>query len=580
MSIQTFLIEDPRISKSAINDVTVGVKSGPASSTVQKYLPNSNSSTNVLFNVNVPSENTLVDRHIYVEGKLQFKMTTAPNAGAGVVATDFFFAPSAFPFNSMLQSVSMMVNNSKVTVQSQDILSLVTKQFDQKYLSKHFQGTAHYVDKYFADMDDVLGQSNPLGGFSVCEKDSDTMGRGAARYSITKVADGADVPIDNGLVSLEKNTQYYVTIEFNEPIIGLPSTALSENEGCYTGLNQLELSIQFLSNFKKAFNMGYAKAFDAATMIDSSTITFEAGSGAAADSNLLSNASKLCFRYYSLHPSQYAKMAKKSVIPFDEMIAYKTPIYGIGAQTVETNVISLRQIPDKLYIFIKNRNDNATVNLSHNLVVPINGVTVNFNNVAGLLSEMNQSDLYTMSRRNGSQQCFEEFIGKSGSNCSIGSYVVVDVTRDLGLDDMLSASSLGQFSLQIKVTYEPIKDADIWESYAGTAVALKPMDLIVVANYGGILVTEQGSSSVMSGLLSKQAVLDSKAKGTSNIDYEDLEKVSGGSLFKQGKAEVGRILKSERGRIAKAVEGKMDGVIDAAAARGKQEGHSRLQKYY
>ena len=63
MSIQTFLIEDPRISKSAINDVTVGVKSGPASSTVQKYLPNSNSSTNVLFNVNVPSENTLVDRH-------------------------------------------------------------------------------------------------------------------------------------------------------------------------------------------------------------------------------------------------------------------------------------------------------------------------------------------------------------------------------------------------------------------------------------------------------------------------------------------------------------------------------------
>ena len=39
MSIQTFLIEDPRISKSAINDVTVGVKSGPASSTVQSTFP-------------------------------------------------------------------------------------------------------------------------------------------------------------------------------------------------------------------------------------------------------------------------------------------------------------------------------------------------------------------------------------------------------------------------------------------------------------------------------------------------------------------------------------------------------------
>ena len=246
----------------------------------------------------------------------------------------------------------------------------------------------------------------------------------------------------------------------------------------------------------------------------------------------------------------------------------------------ETNVISLRQIPDKLYIFMKNRNDNALTDLSHNLVVPITGLTVNFNNVAGLLSEMNQYDLYLMSRRNGSQQTFEEFSGSSGTTCSIGSCVVVDCTRDLGLDDMLSASSLGQFSLQLKVAWTPIKNPAIWTRYAGTALNLLPMDLVVVANYGGILVTEQGSSSVMSGLLTKQAVIDAKSKGSSNIDYEDVAKVSGGSLFKQGKAEVGRMLKSERGRIAKAVEGKMDGAIDAVAARGKQEGHSRLQKYY
>ena len=169
MSIQTFLIEDPRISKSAINDVTVGVKSGPASSTVQKYLPNSNSSTNVLFNVNVPSENTLVDRHMYIEGKLQFMMTTPV---ATLASTSLKMAPSAFPFNSMLQSASMMVNNSKVTVQSQDILSVVTKQMEQKFLSKHFQGTAHYVDKYYANMNDASdgGQSDPLGGFNSSEK--------------------------------------------------------------------------------------------------------------------------------------------------------------------------------------------------------------------------------------------------------------------------------------------------------------------------------------------------------------------------------------------------------------------------
>ena len=57
----------------------------------------------------------------------------------------------------------MMVNNSKVTVQSQDILSVVTKQMEQKLLSKHFQGTAHYVDKYYANMNDASGQSQHVG---------------------------------------------------------------------------------------------------------------------------------------------------------------------------------------------------------------------------------------------------------------------------------------------------------------------------------------------------------------------------------------------------------------------------------
>ena len=53
-SVQTFLIEDPRISKTANSSITVGVKSGPAHSTVQSYKFNSNTASNTLFNINVP----------------------------------------------------------------------------------------------------------------------------------------------------------------------------------------------------------------------------------------------------------------------------------------------------------------------------------------------------------------------------------------------------------------------------------------------------------------------------------------------------------------------------------------------
>ena len=225
----------------------------------------------------MPSENTLVDRHMCIEGKLKFQMTT-PDDGSS--DTSFGFAPSAFPFNSMLQSASLMINNSKVTVQSQDILSVVTKKMDQKYLSKHFQGTAHYVDKYFANMTDGVqtkGQSNPLGGFGSSEKYSDTLGRGASRIIVMEQGVSALTPVDiiNGTIKLKENTTYYVTIEFNGPVIGLPSTSLSENDGCYTGLNQLELSVQFPSNFKKALNMGYAD-LEETNPIDVDEITLSA----------------------------------------------------------------------------------------------------------------------------------------------------------------------------------------------------------------------------------------------------------------------------------------------------------------
>ena len=58
------------------------------------------------------------------------------------------------------------------------------------------------------------------------------------------------------------------------------------------------------------------------------------------------------------------------------------------------------------------------------------------------------------------------------------------------------------------------------------------------------------------------------------------KKVSGGNIYKQGKAEVGRLLKSERGRIARAADDKADGAIDSAAKGLKAMAHDKLAKYY
>jgi len=461
----------------------------------------------------------------------------------------------------------MNINNSKVNVQTQDILNVVLKQFDQKYLSKHCQGTANYIDKYYMEFSNFepYGNADPFGDFNNAEKDSDTVGRGSA---FVKFTPGTGVTrkdvtntftIEQATGGVAEDVNIAVEINFEEPIIGMPCVSMQENDGCFSGVNQLELSFQYNQAFEKCINIRTDQL--PVDVVVSSSVSTQA----------LSEDSVVVLRYYSLHPSQYAKLSKKSVIPYDEMVPYKLPFSYAGSNNQMSNIISLRQIPDKLYVTIRPKATALHSMYSNHTVAPITSINMTFNNVAGLLSDMKQSDLYHMSRRNGSQQVWNEFkgmvqVGNQSLN-TIGSMVVIDCTRDLGLDDMLSASSLGQFSLQMTVSYEPIPYIDDYE-------------LVILANYAGLLVTQQGSSSTMSGLLTKEAVITAKSKGSSNIDYDDIQKVSGGNIYKQGKAEVGRLLKSERGRIARAVDDKADGAIDSAAKGLKAMAHDKLAKYY
>jgi len=109
------------------------------------------------------------------------------------------------------------------------------------------------------------------------------------------------------------------------------------------------------------------------------------------------------------------------------------------------------------------------------------------------------------------------------------------------------------------------------------------VELAVMLNYAGTMIIEAGSSQLITGMLTKEAVLDTKAKGSSNIDYEDIEKLAGGNVMKQGKSVIGKIIKSERGRVARGLDANVDGVVDKGAEYGasrvKDTAHNRLSKY-
>jgi hypothetical protein len=66
--------------------------------------------------------------------------------------------------------------------------------------------------------------------------------------------------------------------------------------------------------------------------------------------------------------------------------------------------------------------------------------------------------------------------------------------------------------------------------------------MAIISNYGGILINDKGASSVMSGLLTKQAVLEVKSSGKSIVDYEQIQQLTGGNFGKMGTSTLGSVI--------------------------------------
>jgi hypothetical protein len=109
--------------------------------------------------------------------------------------------------------------------------------------------------------------------------------------------------------------------------------------------------------------------------------------------------------------------------------------------------------------------------------------------------------------------------------------MVLNPSLDFGLDDFLSASSLGQFNFMLTVS--------VTNQYS---YSVQPEIVVICAN-SGLFITEAGVSQTYQGILSKQAVLDAKS-GRPAVDTKQYERLVGGRMSSRG---VGRVLKQFHG---------------------------------
>ena len=587
-----------------------------------------NTTTQLTFNIIVPSENVFVDRA--VDLSVTIRGTCQTQLGTQIAGTPIFppgtIAPAPFPLQQIATSIQATINDATVVINTVDVLPQVLRLTD--YKAHRLQRTCPTaLDNYASYSDTVamvapalafssgvfaaptsagsptvdlstassvvttplIATNSPLGVYNNA-RNSDELGNGSfpgfswlgsaanATSTFSGPADdsvgtnSATAPVAsfvNGwpvvrgpLASTEANSTFlYWQIVTTEKLVLSPfifGDAYEYDTGLF-GVQNIQLVLNINPNNTRILRHApLARAVGAdATAVTSSTLP-----------SPIYNVNVTSFvnprvQVQFLTPSLDVSLPAKSVIPYTEFPRYITTLgdtlagltaYATGAPgklaaayaspsvtTVQTNTITLPLIPDLLMVYVRPANYNknpATGNnysgfvkstttatssggdqrcVAANYTLPIQGISVNFDNFAGLLSSHTQEQLYKMSVANGIEMDYPTFCGftETGlyqgggavsagtSNASVwvpsvGPILLLKPGRDIPLQAGQAPGLVGNFSLQMSLRI-----------YNNSLISYSANELqiYVVTINSGFFETIKGSSRLIKGLLTEQDII-------------------------------------------------------------------------
>jgi len=627
-TFKTCLIQDSRISN-ITDEETFCVMDGASQSTFQDFAATSASSSSIVFNIQIPSENIVIDRHLLLQSTITLKLTlAAANVTTDTLVFDYGLTDSlqAFPFNSLCTTQQMTINNATVSQNTKDILPMLLRLYDRRKLNRYNSLCPSLPDCFYAEYANGLGAiNNVLAGYNNQSLDEDFVPRGAFPVTIVNVlhkfttAAGV-VNYNNQLINKAGTTDnvWEIILQFTttEPFIALSpwTNTNANNQAGLVGVNNISCNLNIDSSCSRVFStmneyitnisLGATNVY-AATSTDSTT-PIATGTTYSAFTD-----TKMLFNFLSLQPEQYKKIASKNCVPYLEYprylssststptingasLATATGITTYSSATLTSQSLQLNQIPDLILICVRKPMSTQTWT-DPSAFLTITGVSISFNNTAGILSSASQQQLYNISYRNGSAQSFYEFAGKARNNYTgavdetgnvsysqdlvgrgvnvgtTGSLLVLNPVFDFNLPSYLSSSSLGQYNLYFTIQVE---------NQFATAVA-NPEICIITVN-SGIFTTQLGTSIINTGILTKEDVLRTKEQQP-KMDTTDYRRYVGGNLANMGMSNVLKLVKKHiKGFLNdQSTPGEEQPITASGFSGGSSSGGriSRLSKY-
>lgn len=452
-----------------------------------------------------PSPSTLVDRKVFL--KLRAELTfTGTSAGSSNLLQSGYDALRSYPISSILDVLTVRINDTAVSVNWNDVQTALLK-YNNNELNREqdYSMVPTYQDQASSYNDLVNTIRNPLGQYGETP-DGSIMGRGGfAPVSFTNTP-----------------TSAVLVYDLCEPLFLSPFIFGHGNESAFVGVQTLDFNFSWVSDLTRIWSHATASG----NTISSISVNLQSAS--------------LLFKYISLPETM--SIPKSVSYPYFVINRYPTSVSSafsaLEQRTVSSQNIQLNSIPRRIYIYARKSNSSLSYT-DPDVFLGIEGISLNWNNRAGLLSGATKQQLYQISLKNGCNMSWAQWSGErtpffSGSSNSsfatVGSVVCLSFAQDVGLMDTEAPGINGTYQLQIDVQLK---------NYWASSVA--PTLYIVVISEGSCTLTENRLITQI-GVISRENVLD--AQQSPMIDYQDAQKVVGsGSFFGDLKSAFGKIFR-------------------------------------
>jgi hypothetical protein len=553
------LVKDDRLMVS--DTVNFAVLKGGQNMTCQRFnaIGSGPYTSAINFNIQIPSQETIIARNALISTTLTFTIqgnTINPvaNENKSVYENEaaeyqqglgFLFAYGSVDsfgplvFNQLISSQQWTINNTTCSQNTRDILAVLLRIHDRRWLSRYNGLTPTAFDVYATNAFDVANNqwtqavlNNPSAGFYGCSMDNDLMPRGAFPLNSMTVVTTADPPVASfNYVNPSVERKVTVTISVTEPILVSPWVYSGDDSCGMYGIQNLSCVI----NLDKSANTAIRFGNTAARFAVLPTVAF-----------VQADTPQLLLQLLTPHASDL--FPSRNVMPYYELPRYYTQIADAinpgTATSVSSQNLQFNMIPDKIILAIgipaTGRNSGQADSF-----MTITGVSINWNNNSGILSSATPQDLWRMSVENGSNQSWLEFSGKAGSTAraenesltvsTCGSVLILEMGKDIQLiEDYYAPGSLGNFNFYITVNYI---------NNTGITYAPNSLNLITVLQNSGVFSIERGVSSSYLGIITKSDVIEASKQEASG--YSSSLRMVGGkenpSMFSRLKAGLGKL---------------------------------------